>query len=242
MLRLWWMQSMPSLPSFLMFYSHIIHIHIQHNKDKWTQLFRKIYVSLSLKGFERVTKGCIVWEVSWRLNRTVTYWPHAYDHNSVSFLSSWAAQLGAWRPSLSGTWSSFQHHLSNWSELQLLDRVLVLSPLSYLQLIRTSCRRGYIIIWRPLFFLWASQFRSQFNPSTVKVISWYSSTGCTCYLHRCNSLFWQLGRRQYKTLSPFWHERVAPDSVLSMGQIKLNCLLTLNWIVRNSIVLTFIVV
>ena len=47
----------------------------------------------------------------------------------------------------------------------------------------TSCRRGYMIIRRPLFFLRASQFRTQFNPATVKVISWYSSTGCTCYLH-----------------------------------------------------------
>ena len=29
-----------------------------------------------------------------------------------------------------------------------------------------------------------------FNPSMVKVIiSWYSSTGCTCYLHRCISYF-----------------------------------------------------
>ena len=28
------------------------------------------------------------------------------------------------------------------------------------------------------------------NPSTVKfIISWYSSTGCTCYLHRCISYF-----------------------------------------------------
>ena len=35
----------------------------------------------------------------------------------------------------------------------------------------------------------ASQFRTQFNPSTVKVISWYSSTGCTCYLHRLISYF-----------------------------------------------------
>ena len=38
------------------------------------------------------------------------------------------------------------------------------------------------------FFLWASPFRTQFNPSTVKVIiSWYSSTGCTCYLYKCIS-------------------------------------------------------
>ena len=28
-----------------------------------------------------------------------------------------------------------------------------------------------------------------FNPSTFKVISWYSSTGRTCYLHRCISYF-----------------------------------------------------
>ena len=67
--------------------------------------------------------------------------------------------------------------------------VLVLSTASYLQLIWTSCRRGYIIIWRPPFFLRTSQFRTRFSPSTVKVISWYSSTGCTCYLHRCISYF-----------------------------------------------------
>ena len=65
--------------------------------------------------------------------------------------------------------------------------VLVLSTASYLQLTRTSCARSYIIIWRPLLFLQASRF--QFNPSTVKVISWYSSTGCICYLHRCISYF-----------------------------------------------------
>ena len=52
--------------------------------------------------------------------------------------------------------------------------VLVLSTASDLQLTLTSCRRGYMIIWHPLFFLRASQFRTQFNPSTVKVISWYS--------------------------------------------------------------------
>ena len=49
----------------------------------------------------------------------------------------------------------------------------------------TSCTPSYIIIWRPLFFLRASQFRTQFSPSTVKGISWYSSTGCTYYFHRC---------------------------------------------------------
>ena len=67
--------------------------------------------------------------------------------------------------------------------------LLVLSTASYLQLTRTSRAPSYIIIWRPLFFLQASQFRPQFNPSTVKVISWYSATGCNFYLHRCISYF-----------------------------------------------------
>ena len=41
--------------------------------------------------------------------------PHWYGHNSVSFPFSWAAQPGAWGPSLSGPWSSFHHHLSNFN-------------------------------------------------------------------------------------------------------------------------------
>ena len=41
--------------------------HIQHNKDERTQFFRKIYLSLYLKGFERVTKGitCKRWVGNW---------------------------------------------------------------------------------------------------------------------------------------------------------------------------------
>ena len=38
-----------------------------------------------------------------------------------------------------------------------------------------------------------------FNPSTVKVISWYSSTGCTCYLHRCISYFDSLAGSEVNT-------------------------------------------
>ena len=101
--------------------------------------------------------------------------PHSYGHNSVSFSFSWAAQPGVWGSSLSGTWSSFQHYLSNYNcsiggPAAPLCWVLVLSTASYLQLIWTSCHWGYKIIWRPVFFLRSSQFRTQFNPSTVKVI------------------------------------------------------------------------
>ena len=38
---------------------------------------------------------------------------------------------------------------------------------------------------------------------------------------------------------PLWPEVVVPDRVLSMGQIELNCVLMLNWIVWNRTVLTF---
>ena len=75
------------------------------------------------------------------------------------------AQSGVLRAPSAGCWFSLHHLISNWFE------------------------RSYIIIWRPLFFLQASQFYTQFNPSTIKVISWYSLTGCTCYLHRCISYF-----------------------------------------------------
>ena len=37
---------------------------------------------------------------------------------------------------------------------------------------------------------------------------------------------------------PLWPGVVAPDRVLSMGQIELSCILMLNWIVRNRTVFT----
>ena len=126
--------------------------------------------------------------------------PHSYGHNNVSFLFSWAAQPGVWGPASLGHASQSSifspTHLRLWtSNCSIVGPegplcwLLVLSTASDLQLTWTSCRQDYIIIWHPLFFLWATQFLTQFNPSTVKVISWYSSTGCTCYLHRCISYF-----------------------------------------------------
>ena len=44
---------------------------------------------------------------------------HSIGHSCVSFPFSWAAQPGAWGPSLSVTCSSIQHLLTNWSDLQL---------------------------------------------------------------------------------------------------------------------------
>ena len=93
--------------------------------------------------------------------------PHSYGHNSVSFLFSCAAQPGAWGPSLSGCWFSLPHLISNWF---------------------TSCAPSYIIVRHPPSSCGCHKSHS-FNPSMVKVIFWYSSTGCTYYLHRCISYF-----------------------------------------------------
>ena len=146
-----------------------MHIYVRNITTQWrraTQFVRKIYLSL-------YWKGC-VWEGVGDRTELQHIDPHSYGHNSVSFPFSWAATTGAWGPSLSGICSSFQHLLSNWFDLQLT---------------RSSSRRGNVIIWRPVFFPRASKFRTQFNPSTIKIISWYSSTGCTCYLYRCISYF-----------------------------------------------------
>ena len=61
-------------------------------------------------------------------------------------------------------------------------------PASSLQLIRTSCRLGNIIIWRPPTSCERHNFALN---STVKVAPdlLISSTGCTCYLHRRISSF-----------------------------------------------------
>ena len=92
--------------------------------------------------------------------------PHSSGHSSISFPFSWAAQPGAWGPSL--CWD------------------MVLIPASSLQLIWTSCHRGYIIIWLPPTSC-KRHICTQFNLSIVKVIPWspdICSTGWTCYLHR----------------------------------------------------------
>ena len=111
-------------------------------------------------------------------------------------------------PSLPGTWSSFQHLLSNRSELQLTW---------------TSCRRGYIIIWRPLFFLQALTFRSSSSHSSS---IGFKSGDCTgqaiCWRMCCSSLLlmyiWQILIVRFGSLSCMstnpWSTSV-PDAVIA---------------------------
>ena len=91
-----------------------------------------------------IWKGC-VWEGVGDWTELQHIDPHSIGHNRVSFPFSWAAQLGAWGPSLSETCSSIQHLFLNLSDpqLQLLNRgpegplcwVLAFSTASFLQLV-----------------------------------------------------------------------------------------------------------
>ena len=90
------------------------------------------------------------------------------EHCFKTLISNCNCSIGELRSPSAGCWFSLSHLISNWL---------------------TSCLHpGYIIVRHHLLLVSVTN-RTQFNPSTVKVISWYSSTGCTCYLHRCISYF-----------------------------------------------------
>ena len=89
------------------------------------------------------------------------------------------------RPSLSGKWSSFQHLLSNSSELQLLNQGFWGPPLlgaGSPHSILSPTNSNFLCT--ELYYCFTP---TQFNLSTVKVMPLVLSTGCTCYLHRCIS-------------------------------------------------------
>ena len=101
--------------------------HIQDNNNERAHFFRKIYLSLYLKWFLKVLLS-ERWVGDWTELQHID--PDSYGHNSVSFPFSWAAQPGAWRPTL------------YW------DMVLV--PASSFQLPDFLSHPGYIIVIRPL--------------------------------------------------------------------------------------------
>ena len=74
------------------------------------------------KGLQKVLL-CERWVGDWTELQHID--PHSYGHIGVSFPFFWAAERGAWWPSLSGTWSSFQYLLSNSLELPV-RRVILL--------------------------------------------------------------------------------------------------------------------
>ena len=70
-----------------------------------------------------------MWQVSWRLNRTATYWPPTLLAITSFLPVLLGCSNGGLGPSL--CWD------------------MVLIPTSSLQLMSTSCRRGHITIWHP---------------------------------------------------------------------------------------------
>ena len=137
--------------------------HIQHNKDERTQFFRKIYLSLYLKGFERYYYVRGELETEQRLQHID---PYSSGHRSISFLFSWAAQLVAGGP------QSLLGHGSHSSIFSPTD-LNFLSPGLYNNL-------------TPTYFLWASHLYP-IQPVDSQGYPLISSIGCTCYLHRCIS-------------------------------------------------------
>ena len=176
-----------------MLYSHnqlyvYIRKHSQHNNDERTRFFRKIYLSLYSKGLR---KG-YVWEVSWRLNKTATYWPPALL--AIAALLSHSAGLlnrGSLRAAspLSWSWFSLQHLISNCNNW-----------LQTPKLTRTSSGTRLYNCLTPTYFS-ERRICTQFNPSTVKVIPWYLRPDASV-IYTDAFLIWQLGRvgDQYVTL------------------------------------------
>ena len=95
---------------------------IKTSEDTSLEKYTSHFIWKGSKGLLKVLL-CERWVGDWTELQHMD--PHSYGHNSVSFPFSWAAQPGAWGPSLSGTWSSFQHFISNWLELPV-HRVILL--------------------------------------------------------------------------------------------------------------------
>ena len=128
---------------------------------------------------------CERWVGDWTELQHIDPPPNSSGYNSISFPFSWAAQPGAWGTSLSGTWSSFQHLLSNWSEA-LNSNCSIGGPegppllgAGFLYSILSPTDLNFLCT--ELYYCFTP---TQFNLSTVKVIPLIPSTGCTCYLHR----------------------------------------------------------
>ena len=148
-----------------------------HNDDTiktGDTVLRKIYLSL-------YWKGC-VWEGVGDRTELQHIDPHSIGHNRVSFPFIWAAQSGAWGPSLSGCWFSLLHLICNSSDPQLLNRgpggslcwVLAFSTASWLQLV---CSPN----WLPV-------FTELYNTSTPILLP-VGITNCTHSTHPRSRLY-----------------------------------------------------
>ena len=171
----------------MMLYSHeqlYIHLcmqkHLQHNKDERHSSLEKYTSHFIWKGSKGYycARGELETEQNCNILTSILLAITAFLSRSPGLLIR-----GPGRPASAGTWFSFQHLLSNWFEL--------LSPVLYNNL-------------TPTYFLRVSQFRTQFNPSTVKVTpDLISSTRCTCYFHSLVGS--EVNMQQWYNAQTFWY-------------------------------------
>ena len=160
-----------------------IHIYIcmQNHKRRATQFFRKIYLSLYLKGLLKI----LLWE-GWVGDRTELQHidPHSYGL-SVSFPFSWAAQPGSWGPRLSGCWFSLPYLISNWPDFLSSPGLYNCSSYTFLwasqiALIQPVHGLGYILIF-------LDRMHLIFTP--VHFLFWQLGRGSICYRIR---ILWEI--------------------------------------------------
>ena len=153
--------------------------HNYDTKRRATQFFRKIYLSLYLKGFERVTKGFTVWEGELETEQNCNILTLTLMA-ITAFLSRSPGLLNR-GPSLSGCWFSLPHLISNWSDF-------LSSPGLY------NCSTH-------TFFLWASQIALIQPVHGQGYILIFLDRMHLLYT-QVHFLFWQLGRvgGQYTTV------------------------------------------
>ena len=156
---------------FSLLYSHIIHMQLYtytcrnkiNNNDERTHFFRKIYLSHFIwNGWKGL---CVRGELE--TEHTTTYWPQV--PLSLAALLSRSDGLfnrGSWGPS--PLWE------------------LVLPTASYLHLTQPLCGTGLYNCLTSTCFLWTSHMHP-IQPIHSQGYTLISSTGCTCYLHRCTS-------------------------------------------------------
>ena len=136
--------------------------HSQHN-DEWTHFFRKIYLSHFIRnGWKGL---CVRGELE--TEQTATYWPQI-PLSLAALLSCSAGLLNR----------------ESWGPSPLWE--LVLTTASYLQLTQPVCGTRLYNCLTPTCFLWASHLHP-IQPVHSQGYTLISSTGCTCYLHRCIS-------------------------------------------------------
>ena len=134
----------------------------------------------------------IVWEVSWRLNKTATYWPPALL-DIAAFLSRSAGLLnrGPGGPASTGSGS----HSSNWN-----TDFKLWSPTNWLPV-----AAGLYHCLISTCFLWRHNSHS-IPPVNSQGCPLISSTGCTCYLYWCISYLTAWPGRRSICYMRYWSE------------------------------------